>query len=223
MHSVLATQKGIAPAVQQKPGQRTPISEHIFRAVHVAYGTGEWHSLGMDKRLEGVPHLASLIRDGRAAVVYHDEATSTVAQKSRASGMAAESVLRVLCCENTFDGDEKFLVAATGAGKIRLTGLLSAVAGHEFVQLRPAEKLPAGMAHGTCTPFASAEALAGIALIVMEPPHEGLKGREVDIALGGTDEVARHLAVRMRYGDLVDAMTAAHPGKVHVSEIPRSN
>lgn len=218
-------QTTLAGSCAVSPGGRrvrpAPAAEGISRFMRIAPGSGEWHGLGIDKRLEGVPHLASLIRGGKATLVLYDQATSTCREKARAGGIGTDSVIKVLCCEDFFGG-KRFLVASTDGRRIDFGGLFGSIPEYEYAQVRLSQELPPGMAHGTCTPFLAQGHLAGIEALILEQPGPGLGGREVDVAIGGTDDTAHRLAVRMRYGDLVDAIIRAHAEKVRVREIPRA-
>ncbi len=120
-------------------------------------------------------------------------------------------------------GDEHYIIVASGPRRIRLASVLSDA--YEGSSIKVADDVPAGMTHGTCTPFVSEEAAGSLTFIGVESPlseRKGKKGRvlgilgelEADISIGGTDGMSHHLSIRMRYSDFVDALKAAYGDKV---------
>jgi hypothetical protein len=192
--------------------------------------SSEWRFLGMDKRLEALPSLRYLILSGKAELVYCETPSSTCEEKAAAAGIHTDSVVKAISSQDIF-GRERYLIIATGKGRLRLTGILSEHL--EFASLEVSPEPPPGMAHGTCTPFVPQEVLAGLEFIAIESPdaeRKGKKGRKIgkvgdlmaDIAIGGDDQMAHHLSVRMPYREFAEALIEAYPGKVKVlSEIER--
>jgi|WetSurMetagenome_2_1015567.scaffolds.fasta_scaffold273497_2 hypothetical protein len=188
----------------------------------IAPDSANWQELQISKRLAGVPLLESLIRTGRARLVFCETATSTCDEKAAAAGIHPDEVVKTIYAKEVF-GDEKYLIVATGTRRIRLGGVLADAVDGSSVGM--SEGTPAGMVHGTCTPFVSAEVAGSLTLIGVESPYAkrmGKKGRvlgklgemEADISIGGTDSIAHHLSVRMGYADFVSALQEEYGPKV---------
>ncbi|MEW6722515.1 MAG: hypothetical protein AB1324_04590, partial [Candidatus Micrarchaeota archaeon] len=89
----------------------------------------------------------------------------------------------------------------------------------DYSTLRLAPRILPGMCEGTCTPLASREGLERVSLIILEDPDRGagrLGDRCVDVSIGGTDELSRHLSITVKYRDLVDALIQEHGQKVRL-------
>jgi len=190
----------------------------------------EWVGLEMGKRLEGVPHLETLIRSGRAMLVLNGKGTSTCDEKAAAAGIHPDRVVKTICAKEIF-GDERYLIVSVGPRRIRLGGVLG-----DFVEgssIGMAEEMPPGMAHGTCTPFVPQDVAKALALIAIESPaavRRGRKGRglglvgdlDADISIGGTDEIAHRLSLRMKYSEFAAAILDAYGDRVaFIPEIAR--
>ncbi len=194
----------------------------------IAPDSVEWNELHIHKRLEIAPFLETLIRDGRARLVYTEERTSTCEEKAAAAGIPIEATVKAVFCRDMFSPDDMFVIVASGKGRISLGGILSSVEVHEYAQLEMAgaEDLPKGMEFGTCTPFLSPEILSRLSLVAIESPDTELKrkgkpfavlgGLEADFSIGGVDSTAHHLSVRMNYADFVSALVAEYGEKAAV-------
>ncbi len=205
-----------------------PPSEGRQMVRAVAPDSVEWQELHMSRRLEIAPFLETLIRGGRAKLVYTEEFTSTCEEKAAAAGIPVEATVKAVFCKDMFSPDDLFVIVASGKGRISLGGILSEV--HEYAQLEmaKAEDLPGGMEFGTCTPFVSPAILERLTLVAIESPKTELKrkGRtvavlgdlEADFSIGGTDSTSHHLSVRMRYADFVDALRTEYGDKAAVIE-----
>ena len=199
--------------------------------------SGEWHSLGMSRRLAIAPFLETLIRTGRARLVYTEERTSTCEEKAQAAGISVESTVKALYCKDMYSGSIYALVVS-GKGRVGLSSALSGVESLDYtpaLELCAADELPHGMEFGTCSAFISPEALEGVAMVAIEDPGTPIRGRkgkptgrtlgelEADFSIGGTDEKAHHLSVRMGYSEFADALMAEYGGKAAlVPEIKRA-
>lgn len=217
-----------AETQQESRGIRSDIrrlkmqSEPIGRVRIVAPDSADWQEFQVSKRLADVPHLEALIRMGRARLVFCETATSTCEEKAAAADIHPDSVVKTIYAKEVF-GDERYLIVATGTRRIRLGGVLADAVDGSSVGM--AGGTPAGMVHGTCTPFVSESVAESLALIAIESPDAmriGKKGRqlgrvgdlEADISIGGTDSLAHHLSVRMAYSDFACALKEAYGGKV---------
>ena len=194
-----------------------------------------WHELHMDRRLEIAPFLDSLLREGRAQLVFTPEFTSTCEEKAAAAGIPLEATVKAVFCKDFYSPDDRFVVVASGKGRLSFSGL--ALPGdYEFSQLETAraEDLPHGMQFGTCSPFISDEILKKIALVVIEDPETELRGKkgkvtgklgdlEGDYSIGGVDSIAHHLSVRMNYREFAGALRERYGEKAVVSGIKRSS
>jgi hypothetical protein len=188
----------------------------------IAPDSADWQEFSVSQRLAGVPFLESLIRTGRARLVFCETATSTSEEKAAASGIHPDGVVKTIYAKEVF-GDERYLIVATGTRRIRLGGVLADAVDGSSVGM--SEGIPAGMVHGTCTPFVSESVAESLALIAIESPDAmrvGKKGRqlgrvgdlEADFSIGGTDSLAHHLSVRMVYSDFACALREAYGEKV---------
>lgn len=199
--------------------------------------SGEWNSLGMDRRLGVSPFLGKLVRDGKAKVVFTERYTSTCKEKAEAAGIPVENTIKALFCKDIFT-EERYLLVVSGKGAVITTTALSSVDSLEFTpQLEvcaPCE-LPDGMEMGTCSAFVSQQVLGEITLVAVEDPRmriTGKKGRQIgpelgarecDFSIGGTDQAAHHLSVRMNYAEFLDAVLEEYGEKaVVVSGLRRS-
>jgi hypothetical protein len=193
-----------------------------FRTRTVAPDSVEWNEFGISKRLAHAPYLEPLVRSGKASIAFCESATSTCEEKALAAGLHPDSVIKAIHAREVFS-DERHIVVASGPRRIRLSSVLSEAC--EGSSIKVAEDTPPGMAHGTCTPFVSDGVAASLTFIGVESPHAkrtGKKGRvlgtlgdiEADVSIGGTDELAHRLSIRMRYADFVDALKAAYGDKV---------
>jgi hypothetical protein len=222
---------------QSKPGFRIeskgfkPSSESISSVRTIAPDSTEWQELHVSKRLEIAPFLESLIRSGRARLVFTSEFTSTCEEKAAAAGIPVESTIKAIYCSDVFS-KEKFILVVSGKGKIVLSGALSEV--HDYAQLEMSkqEELPAGMQFGTCTPFISPEILGSIEMVALEDPAAKINNKkwklsctlgdcEADFSIGGVDSISHHLSVRMRYGDFVEALVSEYGDKAVITGFKR--
>jgi hypothetical protein len=215
----------------KEAGGFTPLHEqHSGKVRPIAPSSHEWKMFDMDSRIGSMPILGSMIACRKAEVVFCEIATSTCDEKAKAAGIHSDHIVKAILFKEVF-GSERYLIVATGKGKLKTSGLLSA---HAIdAQIEPSHELPSCMKHGTCTPFIPLQVLEGIEFIAVESPdiqRKGKKGRtigrigdiEVDVAIGGTDQLSHHLSVRMRYEDLVIALQEAYGEKVKIlSEIER--
>lgn len=194
----------------------------------IAPDSVEWNELHIRRRLEIAPFLETLIREGKARLVFTEERTSTCEEKAAAAGIPIESTVKAVYCRDMFSPDDMFVIVASGKGRISLGGILSEVEVHEYAQLEMAgaTDLPKGMEFGTCTPFVSPEILERLSLVAIESPETELKRKgkpfarlgelEADFSIGGVDSTAHHLSVRMNYAEFVEALVAQYGGKAAV-------
>jgi hypothetical protein len=222
---------------QPKPGFRIeskvfkPPSESISGVRTIAPDSADWQELGIGKRLGIAPFLETLIRSGRARLVFTSEFTSTCEEKAAAAGIPVESTIKAIYCSDVFS-KEKFILVVSGKGKVVLSGALSEV--HDYAQLEMSrqEELPAGMQFGTCTPFVSPGILGSIEMVALEDPATKIKNKkgkptgtlgdcEADISIGGVDSTSHHLSVRMRYGDFVEALVSEYGDKAVITGFRR--
>jgi hypothetical protein len=182
----------------------------------------EWSELQMSQRLAHAPHLEALVRSGKASIVYCESATSSCEEKALAAGLHPDSVIKAIYAKEIF-GEDRHIIVTSGPRRIRLAHALSEAC--EGSSIRVADDTPPGMTHGTCTPFVSDAVARSLSFIGVESPlaeRRGKKGRvlgllgdiEADVSIGGTDALAHHLSIRMKYADLVDALKAAYGDKV---------
>lgn len=202
--------------------------DQVARVRDIAPDSVEWNELHMHRRLEIAPFLETLIREGRARLVFTEEHTSTCEEKAEAAGIPVEATVKAVYCKDVFSPDDMFVIVASGKGRISLGGILSGVEVHEYAQLEMAGAgdIPKGMEFGTCTPFLSPQILERLSLVAIESPETELKRKgkpfarlgelEADFSIGGVDSTAHHLSVRMRYADFVEALRAQYGEKAAV-------
>ncbi len=194
----------------------------------------EWHELHMDRRLEVAPFLGGLLRSGKARLVYTEQFTSTCEEKAAAAMIPLEATVKAVFCKDMFSPADKFVVVASGKGRLSFSGL-DLPGDYEYSQLETAarEDLPHGMEFGTCSAFISPLILDSLALVIIEDPETELRGKkgrplgklgdlEGDFSIGGTDSTAHHLSVRMNYREFAAAMLEEYGGKAVLSSIGRS-
>jgi prolyl-tRNA editing enzyme YbaK/EbsC (Cys-tRNA(Pro) deacylase) len=204
-----------------------PVSDRLGAVKTIAPGSAEWQRLGVDRRLEIAPFLETLIRTGRARLVYTEERTSTCEEKAQAAGISVESTVKALFCKDIYSGSIYALVVS-GKGRVNLGSALSGVETLDFtpgLELCAAQELPHGMEFGTCSAFISPKALEGVAMVAIEDPATPVRGKkgkptgqtlgdlEADLSIGGTDETAHHLSVRMKYSDFAGALMEQYGDK----------
>lgn len=194
----------------------------LSRSRTIIPDSSDWCGFEMGRRLAHAPYLERLIRMGKASVSYCEVATSTCEEKAAAAGLHPDSVIKAIYAQEVF-GDERHIIVASGPRRIRLSSVLSDAS--EGSSIKVADGTPEGMAHGTCTPFVSDAVAATLTFIGVESPlaeRKGKRGRvlgklgdiEADISIGGTDDLAHRLSLRMMYSDFADALKAAYGDKV---------
>src|SRR4030095_7379324 len=192
-------------------GRRLKIAPDSYsKGRTVVPDTALWKELKMGTSLSRVLLVEGLVRSGKASVVILPEPTSSCKEKAQAAGIPLESVIKTLCCKD--EGDKTFIVVATSNRRVDLPGLSRQHEEIDGLSLAP-ETLP-GMKSGTCTPFVSRENLANIAYLMVQAPSGGLEDRTVDVALGGTDEIAHRLSLSVRYADLITSLVDAYGERV---------
>jgi prolyl-tRNA editing enzyme YbaK/EbsC (Cys-tRNA(Pro) deacylase) len=208
-----------------KAGGLKALPDSESRVRTIAPDSVDWNELRMGRRLQIAPFLEDLIRQGRARLVFNKDATSTCEEKAAAAGIPVESTVKAMYCKDMYT-DERFVIAASGKGRISLIGILNDV--HDYAQLQTcgAEELPSGMQFGTCSPFVSKEILDKLEMVAIEDPKTEIKrkGRtlgtlgelEGDFSIGGVDSISHHLSVRMNYADFAAALTAEYGDKARV-------
>ncbi len=204
-------------------------TEGISSVRTIARDSTDWHDLQMGKRLVTSPVLARFVREGTASIVFTSETTSTCKEKARAAGIPVETTVKALYVKDAFSPDKRYLVVASGKGRLDLSGL---VPDSPMLEMCTKEELPPGMEFGTCSPFVSPEFLAGLAMVVIESPASMLERKmknggfgdpEADFSIGGVDQAAHHLSGRMNYRDLVAALQYEYGAKACiVSDIRRN-
>lgn len=210
------------------------------RSRTITIGSVTWQELGIEARLP--KWLVQMVEGKKCRVVFTEGVTptTTVGDKARIAGIEPERILKTLIVKDRYGERGVFMVVAVGQRTIRLREMAA-----ELGTLRPesgidedtglgiSEKIPSGMVAGTCTPFLDENAARKIGFMVLESPDArvvGKKGKdsgrlgslEVDVSIGGTDDAAHSLSIRIRYDDLFGALCAQYPDKIcAVDSIPR--
>jgi hypothetical protein len=212
-------------AFREEPGLFKPMPESNSRVRTIVPDSVDWQELHAGRRLAIAPFLETLIREGRARLVFTEEFTSTCEEKAAAAGIPVEATVKAIFCRDMYSPDDRFVVVASGKGRLSLSsGILPGE--HEYSQLEmcKADEIPAGMEFGTCSAFVSKEMLSGIALVAIEDPETELKGKkgkslgklgdlEGDFSIGGTDSIAHHLSIRMNYREFAEALLGEYGEK----------
>ncbi len=177
----------------------------------------EWMGLGMDMRLAGRPYLEMLIRSGRATLIMLPEPTATCKDKARVAGLSAESVVRTLCCRESFvDGGKMYLVVSTSGERLDLPGICSQHEELKFTELALARETLPSMRPGTCTPFVQKEEMEQVQMLMVQAPRKGTAEHLVDVSIGGTDYISHFMSLSLRYGDLISSLSDAFGEKMRV-------
>jgi hypothetical protein len=188
----------------------------------------EWKSCGMQSRLEGLPHLETLLKDGTAGLMLCDRKTHTAMDAAAIFGFHADQIVKSIYAEARNRTDH-YMVVCIGTEAIPLSKLLARhVAG---LRLNLSWDLPPGMMPGTCTPFMPQSVAESIRMIAVEDPnfvpgpYSGMYGGRnrkpigdniVDVSIGGTDDLALRLSVHMLYYDLVASLEKAYGDRIRL-------
>ncbi|MEW6036033.1 MAG: hypothetical protein AB1529_05450 [Candidatus Micrarchaeota archaeon] len=209
----IAPEARSAPGFSRETGRLKLAPDARSRAIEP--DSREWNGLGMDMRLAGRPYLEMLIRSGRATLVMLPEPTSTCKDKARVAGLSAESVVRTLCCRETFvDGGKVYLVVSTAGERLDLPEICSQHDDLRYTELALAREVLPSMRPGTCTPFVEGGEMEQVQMLMVQAPQGGAAGRLVDVSIGGTDYISHFMSLSLRYGDLIESLSDAFGEKM---------
>jgi len=231
----LMRRQAVSAAPTAKDGFRdcAPLGEKRAGVMQVHPQSQDWLGMKVEERLKHTPYVIDLLKSGRARLMFYDRATSTCQEKAAVAGIDVGSVYKALVIEH-FD-PESFesvlhLVVTDGTKKVDIRKLFGAM--EEFRHLSPqriqrnmtpSKTPPAGMPFGTVGPFIGKQNSHEIGFIVMKKPN-GETDMEVDLSIGDVslrgehETMAHRFSVRMKYGDLVEALSREYPDKVRTVE-----
>ena len=207
-----------------KPPQIIPRPDARVKAEIIESDTSRWNELRLGAVVERYKAASELIESGAKIAVY-ENALPTIEAKRRDAGIDLEHLLKVVVMKDEWENREgHILVAVPSKGNIRTSGIYFRENDDSALSLTISETLPPWMTHGTCTPFLVEEANGIVGLLIADPefryPKDSRKigDLEVDVSLGGSDEIAQKIALRVRYGALVDALRKHHPEVISIQK-----
>jgi hypothetical protein len=200
-----------------KPTHIIPRANAAVKVEIVEPNTSRWNELRLDAVVKRYKAAAELV-DGSAKIAVYERALPTIRDKEAQAGIDALHLLKVVVMKDEWGTrEEHILVAAPARGNIKTTGIYFREEDDAALSLGISETLPPWMIHGTCTPFLVEEAKGIGALLIADPEFRYPKDTrrigdlEVDVSLGGSDEIAQKIALRVRYGALVESLRKHHP------------
>ncbi len=207
-----------------KPTHIIPRASATVKAEIVEPNTSRWNELRLGAVVERYKAAIELVGSGVRIAVY-GEALPTVKDKETKAGIEPLHILKTVVMKDEWENREgHILVAAPAKGNIKTTGIYFREDDEMALSLGISETLPPWMTHGTCTPFLVEEANGIGAVLVADPEFRYPKDTrkigdlEVDISLGGSDEIAQKIALRVRYGALVESLQKHHPQLLSVQK-----
>lgn len=204
-------------------------------------GIAGWRRKGLGEKLEATPLLKRLVETGRMSLFVHEEATSTVGDKCRVARLDSTEVLKTWYCKLRRPqrqsptgkkmggkvGEEtnlpRLVICGVGDARFDIDRIYEQYATQEIkaqgTGMRSAKKLPRSMNKGTCTPILEGDEAGELGLMFLQNPdtkigEKRLADIEVDVCLGGTNELSMRFSAMVKYGDLVGELQAEHQGKI---------
>lgn len=207
-----------------KPTHIIPRASATVKLEIVEPNTSGWNELRLGVIIERYKAAAELVSNGAKVAVY-GKALPTVKDKETKAGIEPLHILKVVVMKDDWETRKgHILVAAPARGNIKATGIYFREDDEMALSLGISETLPPWMTHGTCTPFLVENADGVGAILIADPNFRYPKDPrrigdlEVDVSLGGSDEIAQKIALRVRYGALVESLEKHHPQLLSVQK-----
>lgn len=177
----------------------------------------KWDELRIDAIIKRYKAASELVERGARVAVY-ERALPSIEEKRRDAGIELEHLFKVVVMRDEWETREgHILVGVPSKGNIRTSGIYFREEDEMALSLVISEKLPPWMVHGTCTPFLVEDATGIGAMLLADPEFRYQKDPrrigdlEMDVSLGGSDEIAQKITLRVKYGELIESLKRHHP------------